>query len=191
MEILNFVAALVDSLAWPAALVTVLVLFRRPLRALLPNLNRLRYKGLEVEFGQELAAVRQQIKPATDAKKLQADQEAADYYRAVGETSPRTAIIEAWIGMETSAISSVRTLDLIPPDGAVPFPKLLTALRHGELLSERGAQALGRLRNLRNAAAHDPDLEIGEEAVDEFIELTRSIGEKIAGRAWERMPKIQ
>ena len=63
MGTLEFIAALVEALALPAAAVMVLVLFRRSVRALLPNLNRFRYKDLEVEFSKELAAVRAQLEP--------------------------------------------------------------------------------------------------------------------------------
>lgn len=191
MGTLEFIAALVQAVAWPAAVVTVLVLFRRSLRALLPNLNRFRYKDLEVEFGKQLAAVREQLEPPAKPKRLPPaeDEEAVDYYRAVAETSPRAAIIEAWIGLETTAVSSARALDLLPNDRPVSFPRLLSALRSSELLTAREAEGLGKLRTLRNAAAHDHKLDIGEAEVEEFIGVTRDIAESIAARAWQKMPK--
>lgn len=40
MTTLEFIAALVDSLAWPAVVLVALLVYRRSVTALLPNLNR-------------------------------------------------------------------------------------------------------------------------------------------------------
>ena len=191
MGTLEFISALVKALAWPTAAVTVLVLFRRSFRALLPNLNRFRYKDLEVEFGTELAALKTQMESSAEPKSPSPtkDEEASDFYRAVGDASPRAAIVEAWIGLETAAVSSARALDLLPQGRPVSFPRLVAALRSQELVTRREAEVLGRLRTLRDAAAHDHKLDIGEAEVEEFIEVTRDVAENIASRTRQKIPK--
>jgi len=189
MSTLEVIAAVVDALAWPISTLAILVLFRQSLRALLPTVNRFKYKDIEVEFGKELAEVRKQLRPPPENKRLEAGDDEADYYRAVGEASPRTAIIEAWIGMETTAVSSARALDLLPANRHAPFPKWVSALRKAELLTDQEANGLSRLRDLRNSAAHEWRLRIGHHEVDEFIQVSRDIAESIAVRTWERMPK--
>lgn len=51
MDALTFVAAVIDSLAWPATLLASLFLLRKPLARVLPMLRRVRYKDVDVEFG--------------------------------------------------------------------------------------------------------------------------------------------
>ena len=50
MDWLTFISNLIDSLAWPVALVIALLAFRKPLTSVIPMLKRLRYKELEVEL---------------------------------------------------------------------------------------------------------------------------------------------
>ena len=86
-------------------------------------------------------------------------------------------------------MSSARALDLLPQDRPVSFPRLLAALRSHELVTPQEAEGLGKLRRLRNVAAHDHKLNIGEAELEEFIEVTRDIAENVASRAWKEMPK--
>jgi hypothetical protein len=50
MDCLTFISNMTGNLAWPAAFVTALIVFRVPLRKLIFSLKRLRYKDLEVEL---------------------------------------------------------------------------------------------------------------------------------------------
>lgn len=54
MDILTFIASLVQALAWPMAAVVLIILLRKPLGSLLPMMRKLRYKDLEADFGAEL-----------------------------------------------------------------------------------------------------------------------------------------
>jgi hypothetical protein len=57
---LAFIASLVHSLAWPAAIAVAVIVSRRPIGgALGRGVRRLRAGPVEVEFDQELAEVRQ------------------------------------------------------------------------------------------------------------------------------------
>lgn len=61
MDWLTFIASIVASLAWPAAAVSVVFVLRRALNRLLPDLNRVRYKDWELEFGRQVAQARVEI----------------------------------------------------------------------------------------------------------------------------------
>lgn len=50
MDWLTFISNVIGSLVWPAAFVTGLVVFRKPLKIVIQSLKRLRYKDLEVEL---------------------------------------------------------------------------------------------------------------------------------------------
>ncbi len=201
MDWLSFLASVLNSLAWPGAIVVSVFILRRALGQLLPGLNRLKYKDLEVHFGKELDEVRRELhsgaKPAIDAgsdeDKPSAETEEsyglAQYYESIAEVSPRAAILEAWIGFETTATSSAQKLELIPPGRPTPMPKLIHALKIGELVSNEEARALTTLRALRNDVVHGPDSHLSAEKAGEYAALLREISDEIASRAWARMPK--
>ena len=54
MDWLSFSAQLIDSLVWPAVVITVIMLLRKPLTELIPLLRELSYKDLHLKFGQKL-----------------------------------------------------------------------------------------------------------------------------------------
>ena len=57
MNWLQFIAALIDSVAWPTAIVVLVIVLRTQIRSLLATLTSLKYKGLELDFGRELKKV--------------------------------------------------------------------------------------------------------------------------------------
>ncbi len=50
MDGLSFIAALVDSLAWPGVILAAVFLVRKELPSLVATLRRLKYNELEIEF---------------------------------------------------------------------------------------------------------------------------------------------
>ena len=50
MDWLTFISNAAGSLAWPAAVVTGLIVFRQPLKKVMLSLKRMRYKDLELEM---------------------------------------------------------------------------------------------------------------------------------------------
>ena len=61
MNVLDFIASIVASLAWPATLVALLLLFKGSVRDGLAAMLRLRYKDFEVEFARRVQEVQDQI----------------------------------------------------------------------------------------------------------------------------------
>ena len=54
MDVLTFIATLIDSLVWPIIIIVFVVLLRKPLSDLIPFLERLRYKDFELQFKSNL-----------------------------------------------------------------------------------------------------------------------------------------
>jgi len=54
MLLLDFAAKIIGSLAWPATLLVVMIFLRKPIRDLLPFLERLKYKDFELSFRRQL-----------------------------------------------------------------------------------------------------------------------------------------
>ncbi|MGH2397987.1 MAG: hypothetical protein ACRDFW_13640 [bacterium] len=61
MDWLTFIARVIDAAAWPVTVFVILLLLRKPLSGLIPLLQRLKYKDLELEFGRQIQEVRQEV----------------------------------------------------------------------------------------------------------------------------------
>ena len=112
-------ASIVDSIAWPVTIGIAAYLLRKPLIELLPNLTQFRYKELEVQFGERLERLEQeleqepppeQIAPPSDLQLI-----ADERFDALAEISPSAAVLEAWIDVDR--LGSVFGLPCAAPTG--------------------------------------------------------------------------
>jgi hypothetical protein len=55
MDTLSFIAKLIEVLAWPGAIVTVVLLLRKELKQLVPLLRKVKAGPVEAEFEREIA----------------------------------------------------------------------------------------------------------------------------------------
>ncbi|MBW3587898.1 MAG: hypothetical protein KY429_00570 [Actinobacteria bacterium] len=182
MDWLEFIASLVESLAWPIVVVLILILFRNPVTDLIPLVRRIKYKDLELEFERTLAeatqkAQREQL-PITRPSLAERYDENLTRLVWVAEVSPRAAILEAWLEVEASAAeAAVRFgLRLEPRDRPSP-------LRLGSLLAGAGVFSQGlldvynELRDLRNKAVHAVDISLSPAVVRDYVSLALSLVE--------------
>lgn len=166
MDWLTFTAAVIEHLAWPATVLTVLVMLRRPITKLLPDLRKVKYKDLEVDFGKGLEQVEKKLDevtstvPAAIEHQPDSPQESLPKTRKelvskIADLSPSAAILESWKNVDRalefyfsargvkrplSGQSIARQLDSDPN-----FPPLLVS-------------AYQELRLLRNKAVHERDV---------------------------------
>jgi len=162
MDALEFTAALVGSLAWPAVTVVLAYFFRSEARGLLGSLRKFTWGDKTAEFDKRLGVAEDEAEslpqPKTPPLALPApNQEASgEHFEAVLEVSPDLAVIEAWLpvekelealaarrGYETSRIRSVTYT--------------LRRLRGDGVLDRRTESLIQELRKLRNLAAHRRD----------------------------------
>src|SRR3989338_737033 len=111
MTCLEFIANVINSLAWPATVVGALFFIRAYAPQLITALHRIRYKDFEVEFGESAREVRkktsEQIPAETAASEYPVEELKARLYETA-EASPRAGILEAWLLVETAAIELVQ-----------------------------------------------------------------------------------
>jgi len=55
LDTLTFTAEVIKAVVWPASLLVLAFLLRKPLKELIPLLRRLRYKEVEIECGRYVA----------------------------------------------------------------------------------------------------------------------------------------
>lgn len=187
MDWLQFVASMVDSLAWPAAALAIVTILRKPLRDLLPLLQKLKYKDLELEFGRRLLEVQAEVTAQLPAQTERAIGEIEDSVAVrLAPVSPRAAILEAWRGVESAILEAAHSL-------GKPFfddrsPVLVSAIRaleeSGQLLRAQ-ADILDDLRQLRNEAAHAPEFSIPVSDALDYVRLSEVAASHLRGIAAE------
>lgn len=160
METLSFIAALVEALAWPLAIVFLLFLFRSRISELVSRITRISHNGTRIDLAplQEL--------PTQTAESIEIDERAQDAITR----DPRAAVIEAWIRLEWAA------RDILQELGVVGYPKspvqLIRTLQDRQLLQGSLYELLMELRQVRNMAAHELDMDIDAGYAREYVELT-------------------
>ena len=183
MDSYQFSAAIfqsVVSLAWPAALVFCVLLFRERLRTLLPFL-RLKHKETEVSFRLEQAEKESaQIDLQPTPPELEPTPEEKSRFEKVAEHSPRAAILEKRADLE-QAMRSIAQSYWSGSTTSSPSPRsmsLTTAiriLRNQGVIDERTSALLDDLRTIGNQAAHSSDgTEFTTEAALRFGKLADS-----------------
>ncbi len=187
---MEHIVAIIDSLAWPITILIGLFVLRKSLIELLPQLKKLKYKELEMEFEKgldELSIKSQESKKRIEVTEKNQEEEETDYYlEQVKEASPRAAILESWLGLEATAISTVQYFDLVPKGKRIMFGTALKTLEQAEVLTKQDVANINDLRALRNKAVHEVDFPISEKEAAKFMEIARDQSELIAGEAWQK-----
>ncbi|EGR1737547.1 hypothetical protein D5Q56_20200 [Vibrio parahaemolyticus] len=187
--IMEHVVKIIEALAWPVTVLIAVFALRKPLIALLPQLKVLKYKELEVEFEKELETL--SLKAHVSKAKLNVeatvDDEETDFYlQQVKELSPRAAIMEAWLGLESNAIATAQHFGLAPKNKRLTFASTLKALTSGEVLTPEDASNINELRMLRNKAVHDLQFSVSDTEAAKFMEIARDQTDVIVGQAWQK-----
>ncbi|WP_454867533.1 hypothetical protein [Pseudomonas farris] len=191
MDWLTFLSSIVNAVAWPATLVVLLVLIREQLPQLAKSLRRLKYKDIEMEFGEAAKAIAnevQAIMPAAQADNKIAGQEKEEVkarLEAIAELAPRAAILESWLQVEAAAADVIRQNNL---GVLTPYPgpmRLRDSLHKGGILNKRQLAIFEQLRTLRNEAVHVPEAEFTKAAVSNYIESSIAIASYLEGRAMD------
>lgn len=178
MDILEFIAAIVVGIAWPAAVVVLFFIFRRSLSKLLPGLTHLKWKDLELEFKRELS----ELTAAAQTAKLPLPQEVRPQpsssrtldaeIKAVAEVSPRAAIPLAWAAVEMELMEAVMRLavspDYPPENSSI---QNIRHLQHAGAIDVDTVGILERMHRLRNRIVHG-DLEGTPVSYDDALEYS-------------------
>ena len=193
MDILTFVVELTRALAWPIAVLTLVLILRKPIRELIPLLRRMKYKEIELEFAKEIAELKAEtvapqpaLIPPPDENSVVALPQAE---RATGRRnellrmvtfSTRVAIMEAWLDLEAAAID-VASSFWTSTSGNVfkDYSRLGEYLLQSKVIDHKQLDVFKRLQRLRNNAAHTQELELDESDARSYIELATALAEHI------------
>lgn len=188
---MEYLVRLVEALAWPGVVLIALFVLRGSIADLVPMLQRLKYKDLELEFERDLDKLREEARDMRSKTTLPPTAESVDadlnyYLQQVRQSSPRNAVIEAWLGLESSAVSTATHFKLMPERTRVTASSALEALVTAGVLSDNDLRIINELRLLRNKAVHELSASISEYDAAKFLEIARDVSDIIAGEAWQK-----
>ena len=169
--------ALISAIAWPVAAIWISYLFRGEIRGLVSRMSRLKYKDMEATFEKELKAAEVKAEAIQDHRpaalpspdlilKLEGLQRIADI-------SPRAAIMEAWILVESAAGQSGFVQGAARPR-INPLLFVDWLIKSGKL-PPNSIELVEALRNLRNQAAHLPNFSVNRDEADRYLRLAVKI----------------
>lgn len=176
MDALTFIAKLVEALAWPGVVVGVLLYLRKDLPRLVASLRKLKFKEVEVEFGEAAKKVAVETTAAVPMPKPDAqlhgesERDVENRLKAIAELSPRAAILEAWLRVESAAVAVIRKHGATSLTSTPGPLRLREGLERAEVLTPPQVAAYEGLRRLRNEAVHTPDAEFTSSAVASYIQ---------------------
>ncbi|MBC9031823.1 hypothetical protein IAG41_05420 [Sphingomonas sp. JC676] len=156
MGVLDFIASLVDSLAWPLAAVIIALVFHKQIGSLVAKVKTLKWGEAAVDFTEKLDKVETEAEAlahATDGQDTPAVAAApSGRFHELLAISPNAAILDTWSEVE----NEIRKLG--KHHGLVDSPARPS--RIGDQLVQSGVLPVGihkmlaEMRSMRNQAAH-------------------------------------
>lgn len=180
MDWKEFIAALTDALAWPAAAVLVMALLRKEIRQLIPDLREFEYKGFRLQFEREVEKASADLQLAQRAASLKGGPASEDVetsrIRDLSDISPRAAVLEAWRQVEEELVR-VASARGEQTSAQKMIHAAVRALEEEGIVVPNAQASIERLRRLRNDAAHAPDFALSPVDAREYAALTTLIKE--------------
>ena len=176
---MEYFIQLIDSLAWPVAVLIIVLIFKKELSKLISKLSNVKYREFEANFSNKLQDAEDKLKEIKrpDVKDIpealeQSKIEETDYDRImrIAEISPRAAISEAWSEVEIAAKTAARQSEL-HVDKPESVRNIVKAFIKNGVFNEMNLQAFEELRVLRNRAVHTPEFYIQEDETEKYIDL--------------------
>ena len=185
MGLLEFLASIVDSLAWPVftflLTLVIVTVFKKPLVELIHRVRKISHGESVVEMSEQV----QQLKVEISESVQQLETESlppvgiSQRDRFTIRNDPRALPIEAWLRAESAARQLLLENGV---DDEIGSPsEVLRRLRSANLIRQLEHDALMTLLNMRNRAVREPDFNIDPEMRDRFVELTEEIIRVIFG----------
>jgi hypothetical protein len=171
----EFIASLVDSLAWPAAVAIAVVVLRRQLGTLLEgSVKRLKAGPLEVEYWEKTAIAAAESVAIAAPASVQYDDE-IQRLMTLADWMPNDAVIESFKLVENELDAIVKENDFVPPRNAPPG-RLADELAGAGVITQESATAIRGLATLRDLAAHGgSDALAPATRAREYVAMTRAV----------------
>ena len=155
--------------------VIVVLLLRRSIIGLLPNLRRVKYRDIEAEFGAILKEAEKDVAELPEPTKLpQASQEVEKHLQEFERFSNNSAIFVAWLSVESAILNLARAKDILKTN--MPPYRAAQVLLDNNIIDAATYRAIAELQSLRNIAVHPDEVRI---ISDEETQRFKKLAEKI------------
>ena len=185
MDTNQLIVGLIQALAWPLVTLAIVLLLRKPIIVLLQNIEKMRWQGVELEFGKRLVNAEKDAKelklPSAEKAKLPSFKQDMSLYermKAIAEISPEAAVINSWKEVEIAAMQVAKSRRY-PTYGSRTVQKVIEDLIDDGLLDKGALGLYDNLRVLRNSAAHRSDYSITVSEAIRYIELSLSLANRL------------
>ena len=186
MIIDNLIIKVLETLAWPVTVIIIVVIFRKQIGRAILTVSKLKYKDLELEFDKRLQdaereATQIQLSPPQnnrDIKELLTSASPYDRLFQLADISPRSAIIEAWLIVESITKDVAKKLGITAREPRVGR-ELIRELVKDNKLREGTTAIYDNLRTMRNSAAHALEFEISAEDAKRYVDLAISLAHRL------------
>jgi hypothetical protein len=174
MSGLEFIAALVSALAWPATAVIVAVLFRRQLAVLLARpFSSMKAGPLELVWDREIAEAESEIEPRPDAAHSgPGELSITDSLREVARVAPAAAVVHAFAILEKQLR---QLLDAAGVDARGTARQISRQALDAGLIQPETMSAIDGVAVLRNLAAHGFQAELDERRALDYLALVDAV----------------
>jgi hypothetical protein len=182
---LQFIAAIVSALAWPASVCIIAVKFGDPLTRLLGRVKSLEGPGFKVDtVGAEIREIEAKVETAEQLKVLKRGPTEdhslpllLDYrsrIREIAQVSPNAAVVFAWMEVERELrafLARSHQGDLALTQGRVTV--LLNTMHERGILDPFTFGILTQMRAVRNKCAHPQELneELSSQDAEAYADL--------------------
>lgn len=171
---------LVEALAWPITTICIVLILRGKINDLIMRMRSFKYSGGEAQF--DAAMVEAQVEVAG----LQLDQKLAhpsaetqsqrEHLRQLAQTSPRAAILEAWLLLEKTANEIGLT------ESGEPLYAVLPRYLHAAGISAPGI-LFAKLQVLRNQAVKLPNFAVSQEDAERYLVWVTTLTDLMKSKA--------
>lgn len=183
MNLLEFIASVVGSTAWPLLILALVLVLRRPLLDLLTKISSFKYKELRIDFENRLARATDELRELPPPPELpnvaEGIHEDMGVRFQVAKRSPDDLIFGSWrsVERELKLLAERAGMSAIGRGSALSIQRYL--VKHG-LIPKQAQSVLDELRSLRNLAAHyDGGAAITTDQAERFSDLAEQIVEQL------------
>ena len=172
MNAFEFLASVIDSLAWPILVGFSIYTLRNPVGELLQRISKLKYGKLETEFRERLNDIK--LIPGKSSGQIKIDKTSSTSIELedLAEVSPRTAVLETWIAVEKATTTFCEANGL---PSKYSFQGLFNIAKEKDLDIDHIRTAYQELRLLRNKAVHASEFEITPNTAKEYMSAANFI----------------
>ncbi|MGJ3440660.1 hypothetical protein AAZU54_11710 [Pseudomonas sp. Je.1.5.c] len=178
MDWLQFGAAVISSLAWPIAVVAIVLFLRKQLAGIVPLIRTFKYGEFRIDLGEKLREVETDLAIESSPSEPPAPApEMPPAQTKLAQDAPRGAIVSSWLSVEEAIdrLVSHKNMRFVPAFDNHRVKMRL--LRDRGIIDDLTFTTYQKLSKVRDQAIHLSDLQLDYE---EALSMTRSCGWLIA-----------